>query len=224
MAGGAGTRFWPNSRLEKPKQFLNLLGERSIIQNTIDRILALIPIDRILVITNEHYVDLVQNQFPNLPDQNISNFNVDAIVVLTGGKGERIIEGYNQIENSKQRKLFISGVDNTFNSEVVLVNILNFDKEMVNCCIEVGYLSENTYENALEKRFWALEKKIESILLITSNLGMQLAQFLFNQLSGLEVTPFAVSSEELIIPFEKLIEEYVKLLISKIVFVKKYEI
>ena len=44
----------------------------------------------------------------NLPNQKISNFNVDAIVVLTGGKGERIIEGYNQIENSNQRKLFIS--------------------------------------------------------------------------------------------------------------------
>ena len=42
-----------------------------MIQNTIDRILPLIPIDRILVITNEHYVDLVQNQFPNLPAQNI---------------------------------------------------------------------------------------------------------------------------------------------------------
>jgi uncharacterized SAM-binding protein YcdF (DUF218 family) len=95
---------------------------------------------------------------------------------------------------------------------------------MVNCCIEVGYLSENTYENALETRYWALEKKIQSILLITSNLHMQRAEFLFNQLSGLEVTPYAVSTEELIIPFEKMIEEYVKLLISKIVFVKKYEI
>ena len=160
----------------------------------------------------------------NLPNQKISNFDVDAIVVLTGGKGERIIEGYNQIENSNQKKLFISGVDNTFNSEVVLVNILNFDREVVNCCIEVGYLSKNTYENALETRYWALEKKIQSILLITSNLHMQRAEFLFNQLSGLEVIPFAVRNEELIIPFEKMLEEYVKLLISKIVFVKKYEI
>ena len=160
----------------------------------------------------------------NLPNQKISNFDVDAIVVLTGGKGERIIEGYNQIENSNQKKLFISGVDNTFNSEVVLVNILNFDREVVNCCIEVGYLSKNTYENALETRYWALEKKIQSILLITSNLHMQRAEFLFNQLSGLEVIPFAVSNEESIIPIEKMVEEYVKLLISKIVFVKKYEI
>ena len=53
---------------------------------------------------------------------------------------------------------------------------------------------------------------------------MQRAEFLFNQLSGLEIVPYAVSNEEFIIPFEKMIEEYVKLLISKIVFIKKYEI
>ena len=76
----------------------------------------------------------------NLSHGPVSNFNVDAIVVLTGGKGERIIEGYKQIEKSNQNKLFISGVDNTFNSEVVLVNILNFDQNIVECCFEVGYL------------------------------------------------------------------------------------
>ena len=42
-----------------------------------------------------------------LPLQNQNTFNVDAIVVLTGGRGERIIEGYNQIDNSKEKKLFI---------------------------------------------------------------------------------------------------------------------
>ena len=160
----------------------------------------------------------------NLPNQKISNFNVDAIVVLTGGKGERIIEGYNQINNSKEKKLFISGVDNTFNSEVVLINMLNFDQEKVECCIEVGYLSKNTYENALETRYWALEKKINSILLITSTLHMPRAEFLFNQLSGLKVTPFAINNNQSVIPFEKMLEEYIKLVISKMVFVKKYEI
>ena len=160
----------------------------------------------------------------NLPYLKTETFNVDAIVVLTGGKGERIIEGYNQINNSKQKKLFISGVDDTFNSEVVLVNILNFNQKMVECCIEVGYLSQNTYENALETRYWALENKINSILLITSNLHMQRANFLFNRLSGLKITPYAISSENEIIPLEKIIEEYAKLLISRIVFIKKYEI
>ena len=116
----------------------------------------------------------------NLSHGPVSNFNVDAIVVLTGGKGERIIEGYKQIEKSNQNKLFISGVDNTFNSEVVLVNILNCDQNIVEFCIEVGYLSKNTYENALETRYWALEKKIKSILLITSDLHMQRAEFLLS--------------------------------------------
>jgi len=160
----------------------------------------------------------------NLSHGPVSNFNVDAIVVLTGGKGERIIEGYKQIEKSNQNKLFISGVDNTFNSEVVLVNILNFDQNIVECCIEVGYLSKNTYENALETRYWALEKKIKSILLITSDLHMQRAEFLFNQLSGLKIIPFVVSNKDSVIPFEKLVEEYIKLIVSKLVFIKKYEI
>ena len=81
----------------------------------------------------------------NLSIKSAGNFNVDAIVVLAGGRGERIIEGYKQIEKSNQNKLFISGVDNTFNSEVVLVNILNFDQNIVEYCIEVGYLSKNSY-------------------------------------------------------------------------------
>ena len=160
----------------------------------------------------------------NLSHDKAQNFNVDAIVVLTGGKGERIIEGYKQIEHSNQNKLFISGVDNTFNSEVVLVNILNFDQNIVECCIEVGYLSKNTYENALETRYWALENKVKSVLLITSDLHMQRAEFLFNQLSGLKIIPFAVSNKDSVIPFEKLVEEYIKLIVSKLVFIKKYEI
>ena len=57
----------------------------------------------------------------------------------------------------------VTGVLFTINSEVVLVNILNFDQNIVECCIEVGYLSKNTHENALETRYWALEKKIKSI-------------------------------------------------------------
>ena len=95
---------------------------------------------------------------------------------------------------------------------------------MVECCIEVGYLSKNTYENALETRYWALEKKVNSILLITSNLHMQRAQFLFDQLSGLKVIPYAINDFDTVIPIEKMIEEYFKLLVSKIIFIKKYEI
>ena len=51
MAGGKGTRFWPLSTEEKPKQFLNLIGEETMIQMTVNRIKPIIPIERIFVCT-----------------------------------------------------------------------------------------------------------------------------------------------------------------------------
>ncbi|MDU2121201.1 MAG: mannose-1-phosphate guanylyltransferase [Clostridium celatum] len=71
MAGGKGTRFWPLSTEEKPKQFLNLIGEETMIQMTINRIKPIIPIERIFVCAGEMYVDLVKDQLPELPDRNI---------------------------------------------------------------------------------------------------------------------------------------------------------
>jgi mannose-1-phosphate guanylyltransferase len=71
MAGGAGTRFWPLSTENVPKQFLKLFGNRSLLQQSYDRVASLVPTERILVLTNEAFVPLVKEQLPNLPDQNI---------------------------------------------------------------------------------------------------------------------------------------------------------
>ena len=71
MAGGKGTRFWPLSTEEKPKQFLNLIGEETMIQMTVNRIKPIIPIERIFVCTGEMYVNLVKAQLPELPERNI---------------------------------------------------------------------------------------------------------------------------------------------------------
>ena len=71
MAGGKGTRFWPLSTEEKPKQFLNLIGEDTMIQMTVNRIKPIIPIERIFVCTGEKYIDLVKEQLPELPEKNI---------------------------------------------------------------------------------------------------------------------------------------------------------
>lgn len=71
MAGGKGTRFWPLSTEEKPKQFLNLIGDKTMIQMTIDRVKPIIPIERIFVCTGEKYIDLVKEQLPELPEKNI---------------------------------------------------------------------------------------------------------------------------------------------------------
>ncbi len=71
MAGGSGTRFWPESTNQKPKQFLPLFGDQTMLQNTAARIQPLIPVKRTWVITNDRYVDLVQKQLPQVPAANI---------------------------------------------------------------------------------------------------------------------------------------------------------
>lgn len=71
MAGGKGTRFWPLSTEERPKQFLNLIGDETMIQMTVNRVIPIIPIERIFVCTGSMYVDLVKKQLPQLPDRNI---------------------------------------------------------------------------------------------------------------------------------------------------------
>lgn len=71
MAGGRGERFWPLSTDERPKQFLKLLGEESMIQMTVERLKRLMPIERIFIVTGEMYKNLVQEQLPELPEKNI---------------------------------------------------------------------------------------------------------------------------------------------------------
>ena len=67
MAGGVGSRFWPFSRNEKPKQFLDFFGTgRSLLQMTIDRFRPLIPIENILIVTNVIYREQVLEQIPDL--------------------------------------------------------------------------------------------------------------------------------------------------------------
>ena len=71
MAGGKGERFWPLSTDDKPKQFLNLLGEESMIQLTVKRLESYISIERIFISTSEKYKSIVMSQLPNLPERNI---------------------------------------------------------------------------------------------------------------------------------------------------------
>ncbi|MDP7017389.1 MAG: mannose-1-phosphate guanylyltransferase [Pirellulaceae bacterium] len=68
MAGGAGTRFWPASRAGFPKQLLDLSGERTMIQSTVDRLGDLVGNDRVLIVTNEQLVTAIREQLPHLPD------------------------------------------------------------------------------------------------------------------------------------------------------------
>lgn len=71
MAGGKGTRFWPKSTEDMPKQFLNLIDDKTMIQLTYERLLKVMPKERIFVVTGEKYRQMVQNELETLPEKNI---------------------------------------------------------------------------------------------------------------------------------------------------------
>ncbi len=71
MAGGRGTRFWPRSRKRNAKQVLRFFGERSLIQQTVDRLSALIPPENIWVITNDYLQQEIRKQLPEVPKRQI---------------------------------------------------------------------------------------------------------------------------------------------------------
>ena len=72
MAGGIGSRFWPSSTIVKPKQFLDILGVgKSLIRETFERCLHVVPIENVLIVTNIRYKALVKEHLPELPERNI---------------------------------------------------------------------------------------------------------------------------------------------------------
>lgn len=72
MAGGVGTRFWPFSRTDFPKQFHDVLGTgRTLLQQTVDRFDGVCPIENVYIVTSQEYKDLVKEQIPELTDDQI---------------------------------------------------------------------------------------------------------------------------------------------------------
>jgi mannose-1-phosphate guanylyltransferase len=71
MAGGRGARFWPRSRERKPKHLLDIISEKTIIRETVDRIKPLIPPENILVVTGKKHARALIKQLPEIPSRNI---------------------------------------------------------------------------------------------------------------------------------------------------------
>ena len=70
MAGGSGTRLWPLSRENRPKQTIRLVGEHTMFQHAVERVRPVFPLERILVVTRAQYVDVLHEQTPELPLEN----------------------------------------------------------------------------------------------------------------------------------------------------------
>ena len=70
LAGGSGTRLWPASTKKFPKQFHSLVSDKTLLQETYDRLNFLKPED-IFIATNKDYVDIIKNQLPNIDDEHL---------------------------------------------------------------------------------------------------------------------------------------------------------
>lgn len=71
MAGGSGTRFWPQSRKSRPKQLLSLVGNKTMIRATVDRILPLAPPERIMIVSADACADRIRRELPDLRPESI---------------------------------------------------------------------------------------------------------------------------------------------------------
>ena len=94
MAGGAGSRLWPRSRRGLPKQFLPLLSDRTMLQETADRIAPIVDAASIMVVTGREYVELAVAQLPNVPLANI--------IAEPSGRGTAPAIGLGAIEISRR--------------------------------------------------------------------------------------------------------------------------
>ena len=72
MAGGVGSRFWPMSTADRPKQFIDILGVgRTLLQLTYDRFKGICPPENVWIVTNKKYADVVREQLPEVKAENI---------------------------------------------------------------------------------------------------------------------------------------------------------
>ncbi|MEL7598457.1 MAG: sugar phosphate nucleotidyltransferase [Clostridiaceae bacterium] len=71
LAGGKGTRLFPLSREKNPKQFLEVINEKSFLRNTVDRITPLVNKENICVVTNKDYIEKVSEELPEINKDNI---------------------------------------------------------------------------------------------------------------------------------------------------------
>jgi mannose-1-phosphate guanylyltransferase len=71
MAGGSGTRLWPLSRQSRPKQAIDLIGNRTMLQYAVDRLEGLLPLERVMVVMSREHVEILAEQVPGLPRDNV---------------------------------------------------------------------------------------------------------------------------------------------------------
>lgn len=127
MAGGSGTRFWPVSRLAKPKQFLDVADTgKTFIRQTYDRFLKILPKENILIVTADKYRDLVMEQIPELDRSNLllepyARNTAPCIAYAT----------YKLLQRNPEATMVVSPSDHIIEDEATFTDTINYVLEYV---------------------------------------------------------------------------------------------
>ena len=94
MAGGVGSRFWPMSTPDYPKQFIDVMGVgRSLIQLTVDRLKPICPVENMWVVTNEKYISIVKEQIRCSVSKDIRLYECKNCVVHAADESKVVVQG-----------------------------------------------------------------------------------------------------------------------------------
>ena len=187
MAGGSGTRLWPLSKKKVPKQFLKLTNnDKTMIQLTIDRVKKIVDFADIFVVTTKSYKDLVYEQLPDIPKENIIvqplNRNTAPCIALACKIIEKKYSDANVIvlasdHNIKNNKLLIdciqNGVNNLTDDNIVTIGI-------VPNRIETGYGYIKLGEKLKNSNIYNVEKFVEKPNFVKAKKYYESGDYLWN--------------------------------------------
>lgn len=121
MAGGVGARFWPYGTSRLPKQFLPIADSNdTMLQQTIKRLKDIVPIDRVFIITNKQYIDLVKKQLPKIPKENIIGEPVGRNTAPCIGLASTILKQFDE-----QAKMFVLPADHLIENVDEFTKVVN---------------------------------------------------------------------------------------------------
>ena len=181
MAGGIGSRFWPMSRTNYPKQFIDILGlGDTLLQLTYKRFLKLCPAENIVVVTNDIYKDLVKEQLPNLSDNQIllepSRRNTAPCIAYAC---------YKINAQNPDAKIVVSPADHLIIKEETFVKAINscFRKaDTEDCLVTLGIKPSRPdtgygYIQFIESTAAETDKRIKKVKTFTEKPDLEMAKF-----------------------------------------------
>ena len=211
MAGGIGSRFWPMSKTERPKQFLDILGMgKSLIQMTFDRLNKIAPKENIYIVTNEDYVDLVKKQIPGIQDHQIlsepARRNTAPCVAYAAYKIHQLNPNANMVVAPSDHLIlkeeeFVSCINKALNVTAQNNCLVTLGIQPSRPDTGYGYIQSSSINNEIDNEFKKVKTFTEKPELEMAKFFIESGDFSWN--SGI----FVWSAETIIKSFEKHLPE-----------------